>query len=93
MVPVLVPLLRVNTTVKPPLVRSFPASSFVRRVSVATAPDANVEADTLTSERPVDAVADGETVMVGGAEVTEVPPMVAWIVVAVPARSPVKVAV
>jgi hypothetical protein len=93
-VPVLVPPDAKKTTVAPPAVRLFPAASFPCSVSVLVLPDATVPLDTLTTD-PVAAVeiAPGVTVTVGSVDVTAAALMVAWIVVAVPARTPVKIAV
>ena len=91
-VPVLVPPDRVNTTASPPVVRLFPVPSLACSVSVAVAPDATVLLEVVT----VDVLSDAEpgvTVIVGRADVTALPPMVAPMVVALPAPVPVNVAV
>jgi len=90
-VPVLVPPDWLNTTVSPPVVRLFPAASLACNVSVAVAPETTVLLDVVT----VDALRDAEpgvTVIVGRGDVTALPPMVAPMVVAVPAAAPVNVA-
>src|SRR5438552_10867425 len=91
-VPVLVPPDRLNATVSPPVVRLFPAPSLAWSVSVAVAPDTTVPLDVVTVDVAVEAV-PGVTVIVGRVELTALPPMVALIVVAVPAVPPVNVAV
>src|SRR5439155_802159 len=91
-VPVLVPPDRVNTTDRRPVGRLFPAASLACRVSVAVAPDTTVLLEVVT----VDVLRDAEpgvTVIVGRADVTALPPMVAPMVVALPAPVPVNVAV
>ena len=90
--PVLVPPDLLNNTVSPPAVRLFPLPSFARRVTVTADPDATLEDETVTVEVFTEAV-PGVTVTVGRVVVTEVPPMVALRVVAVPETTPVKVAV
>jgi hypothetical protein len=92
-VPVLVPPTAVKTTADPPEVRLLPAASFACSVSVTALPPSTVPPpDTLTTELAVEA-GPGVTVTVGSAVVTGVPPIVASIVVAVPAATPVKAAV
>src|SRR5205807_3843326 len=91
-VPVLVPPDRLNATVSPPVVRLFPAPSLAWSVSVAVAPDTTVPLDVVT-EIGRASCREGVTVMVGSAAVTGLPPMVALIVVAVPAVPPVNVPV
>jgi hypothetical protein len=61
-------------------------------VSVAADPEARVLTDVLTVDVEVDTT-PGVTVTVGGVDVTAPPPIVAPIVVRVPARTPVNVAV
>ena len=63
------------------------------RVSVVCAPDTTVALPTLTTDCARSAVVPGVTVIVGSADVTAFPPIVAVIVRAVPAVVPVKVAV
>ena len=91
-VPVLDPPEAVKTTVEPPVVRLFPAASLACKVSVSLLPEATVGLDTLTVE-VVTETGPGVTATVGSVEVTGEPPIVAPIVVAVPASTPVKVAV
>jgi hypothetical protein len=93
-VPVLVPPEAENTTVDPPVLRLLPAASLACSVSVTALPDATVPLDTLTTD-PVAAVeiAPGVTVTVGSVVVTATPPIVAPIVLALPAKTPVKIAV
>jgi hypothetical protein len=81
-VPVLVPPLAVNTTVRPPVVRFVPLEFFAWSVRVTRPPVTTVDAETDTVDRLVDAPA--VTVIVGKVEVTAVPPIVAPIVLAVP---------
>ena len=90
--PVLVPPAAVKTTVAPPVVRLFPAASFAWSVSVTAPPDWTVPAETLTTDWLVE-IPPGITVTVGSVLVTAVPPIVAPMVVAVPAVTPVNVAV
>ena len=92
MVPVLVPPEAVKTTVAPPAVRLFPAASLAWSVSVTLLPEATVPLETLTVDVATDA-GPGVTVTVGRVDVTAEPPMVAPTVVAVPATTPVNVAV
>src|SRR5207302_1838216 len=90
-VPVLVPPDRVNTTVSPPAVRLFPAASLACSVSEIGSASCREILDVVT----VDALGDAEpgvTVIVGRADVTALPPMVAPLVVAAPAVPPVCVA-
>jgi hypothetical protein len=91
-VPVLVPPEAVKTTASPPVVRLFPTASFACSVSVTALPDATVPADTLTTDWLVE-LALGTTVTVGSVVVTATPPIVAPIVLAVPATTPENVAV
>jgi hypothetical protein len=90
-VPVLVPPEAVNTTVAPPVLRLLPAASFACSVSVTALPDATVGADTLTTDPAVE-IGPTVTWTVGSAVVTATPPIVAPIVLGVPARTPVKLA-
>lgn len=78
-----------NAIVAPPVVRELPAASLPVSVRVTLLPLETEPDDTETTD--VDAeIAPGVTVTVGIAVVTFAPPIVAWIVVAVPARRPVK---
>ena len=88
----LVPPAFVKTTVRPPAVRLLPLASFACSVRVTLLPEATEAAETLTVEVLVEAFAV-VTVTVGGVLVTLFPPIVAWMVVAVPAVEPVNVAV
>ena len=92
MVPVLVPPDAVNATVAPPVVRLFPTASFAWSVSVTVEPEATVPLDAVTTDWLVEIV-PGVTVTVGSALVTATELIVALIVVADPAVTPVKVAV
>jgi hypothetical protein len=92
MVPVLVPPLTVNATVRPPVVKEFPLESLAWSWSVAVPPDVTVPADTDTVDR-FNETAPGVTAIVGSVEVTAAPPIVARTVEAVPAVTGVKVAV
>ena len=91
MLPVEVPPDLVNTTVDPPVVKLFPAASLAVSVNVIPAPDCTVLVETLTKE-VAGLMAPALTVTVGEAVVTDTPPMVAKIEVAVPAVTPVKTA-
>ena len=91
-VPVLVPPDAVNAIVAPPVVRLFPAASFAWRVRVAAAPEEMTPLDVVTTDVAAE-IAPGVTAIVGIAVPTGVPFTVAPIVVAVPANTPVKVAV
>lgn len=91
MVPVDVPPLRLNTTVAPPVVRLFPDASLACKVRVTVEPEFTVAEDTLIKEVLAE-MPPGLTVTVGMVVVTGDPPMVAPIVVALPATRPVKVA-
>src|SRR5437016_284052 len=93
MFPVLVPLpVPAKTTVDPPVVRLFPAASLACSVSVAAAPETTVALDTVTTDVAGDTT-PGVTAIVGSVEVTGLPPIVAPMVVALPATAPVNVAV
>ncbi len=81
-----------NTTLAPPSVKLLPAASRACKVSVTALPDATVGADTVTTELAAE-IGPGVTASVGSVEVTTTPSMVAPIVVAVPAITPVKLAV
>ena len=89
--PVPLPAPKPKVTVRPPDVRWLPAASSACNVTVVVLPDATVPGDTLTNDfdkltGPVD------TVMDGAVEVTSRPPIVD-VIVLLPARIPVKVAV
>jgi hypothetical protein len=90
-VPVLVPPEAENTTAAPPAGRLLPPASFACSVSVTALPAATVGADALTTDVAV-AAGPGFTVTVGSVVDTAAALMVAPIVVAVPARTPVKIA-
>ena len=90
-VPVLLPPVRVKTTVRPPLVRLFPTASRAWSVRVSALPDANVALVRVTSEVTGDAT-PAVTVIVGNVELIAAPPIVALMARAVPANTPVKVA-
>lgn len=92
MLPVLVPPERVKATVSPPDVSWFPFASFAVKVRVTAELEATVPEETETTDWDKE-TGPGVTVTVGAVLVTVLPPMVAWIVVAVPERTPVKVAV
>jgi len=89
---VLVPPDAVKTTVSPPVLRLFPAASFACSVRVAGFPEMTLPVDVVIRDV---AAETGPTVttIAGCAVVTAFPPMVEPIVVAVPASTPVKVAV
>lgn len=89
--PVEVPPLRLNTTVEPPPLKAFPAASRAVKVTVMLLPDATDAFETAIVEFPGEII-PGVTVTVGLPEVTAEPAMVAVIFVAVPARTPVKIA-
>ena len=91
-VPVLEPPVRPNTTLKPVVERLLPAASRARSVTVTVLPEDTVPEDTVTREFAADRL-PGFTVTLGKVDVTETPPMVPPIVVAVPATTPVNVAV
>jgi hypothetical protein len=89
--PVEVPPLRLITIVDPPAVRSFPFTSLAWRVIVLVVPEGTVAGETAK----VDWLAEmlpGITVIVGRVEVMEEPPIVAVMLVAVPAVRPLNVA-
>lgn len=90
--PVDVPPVRVNTTVDPPAVKLFPAASFAVKLRVTVDPEETVPLETEMTDW-VGEMPPGMTVTVGKLVDTEDPPMVAWSVVAVPDRTPVKVEV
>lgn len=76
----------------PPVVRLFPAKSFACNVRLILEPEATDELETLINEVEVEII-PGLTSTVGRLVVTATPPMVAPMVVAVPASTPVKTAV
>src|SRR5262249_21380122 len=78
--------------VRPPVVMLFPAASFARTVNVAVAPETTVPTDVDTVDCAVLTGPD-VTVIVGRVDAPRLPPIVALIVFAFPARTPVKVAV
>ena len=86
--PVLVPPPNEKATASPPVARSFPAASRACSVRVEVAPDAIVAADTVIVEVATD-TPPVVTEMVGSVVLTATPPIVAPIVVAVPAPPPV----
>src|ERR1041384_3558803 len=90
--PVLGPPLVLNTTAAPPVVRLLPAASLACRVSVTVPPDMIVPLDTDTTEVVAEA-APAVTVICGRTVLTGVALIVAPIVVGVPDRIPVNVAV
>jgi hypothetical protein len=89
---VLVPVPGENPTVSPPAGRLLPAASLARNVTVTELPEATVLFDTVTDEVEVE-TEPGVTVMVGAVDVTAAALIVAPMVVAVPAVTPVKLAV
>ncbi len=91
-VAVLLPPFVVNKTESPPLETWFPFPSFAVNVSVIVEPEATVDAETEVTEVKTEADA-GVTVIVGMELVTAEPPIAALSVVAVPASTPVNVAV
>src|SRR5258705_499785 len=91
-VPPLVPAVTVNATVDPPIVNALPAASCACSVSVPVPPEPIVSLDTLTTDAAAE-IGPPATVTVGGVEATGAELIVAPTVVAVPARTPVNVAV
>src|SRR5262245_55540883 len=91
-VPLLVPAPGPNTTLAPPVVSRLPLASLAVSVTVVELLDCKLERPTETADC-VTLAAPGVTVMVGSAEVTGLPPMVAVMLRAVPAKTPVNVAV
>ena len=92
-VPVETPPLRVNATLAPPVLRALPAASLAVRVTVVVDPELTVAEATVTTDAEAEMVPE-VTVTVGKGElVTARPVTVAAIEVAVPAVTPVKVAV
>ena len=90
--PVLVPPVAVKTTVDPPEVSEFPAASLAVSVRVTALLEATLAAETEASDCATEAD-PGVTVNVGRVLVTAAPPIVAPMVVGLPATPPVKVAV
>ena len=91
-VPVVEPPELPKTTVAPPTVIKLEAASRAVNVSVALLPDTTVALETARVDVAAE-MAPGLTVMDGIVVLTLVPLIVAVMVVAVPARAPVKVAV
>ena len=91
-VPVLVPPATAAVTTPPLVVRLFPAASFACTVTVTEDSETTLPEDTLSVVVVAEA-GPGFTTIVGMVELTVNPLMVAFTVVAVPARTPVKVAV
>lgn len=91
-VPVLVPPVREKATVDPPALKLFPAASLAVSVRLILDPEATVLLDTEITEVTVEIV-PGVTVIVGSVVVTGAPLIVAPMVVAVPAKTPVNTAV
>lgn len=90
-VPVEVPPLRPKTTVDPPELKEFPAASRAVNVTEMLLPEATVAFETAKVELAGEII-PGVTVTVGFPVVTDEPPIVAVMSVAVPARTPVKTA-
>lgn len=90
-VPVDVPPVDVKATVDPPVDNKLLLESRAVKVRVTVEPEFTVPADTLTVEF-ARLMGPAVTVTVGRVLVTETPPMVPVMVVAVPATTPVKVA-
>ena len=91
-VPLLVPPLIVKTTVRPPVVKRFPAASRAVNVAVEVEPACIAEDDKVTVDCDK-LIGPGVTVIVGIVEVTVEPLIVAVTVVAVPAIKPWKLAI
>lgn len=85
------PPLRANKTVKPLDVKLLPAASFAVSVIVTLDPEATLFPETLTRDVATE-TPPGLTVTVGNVDVTEFPPIVALMVVAVPEVTPVNTA-
>jgi hypothetical protein len=83
-VPVLSPPEREKATVAPPVVRRFPFSSLAVKVRIVLEPETTELAAAETSEVEAE-IGPAVTVIVGAVVVTGLSPMVALIVVAVPA--------
>src|SRR5262245_27181129 len=81
-----------NATIAPPVVNAFPAPSDPCNVRVAVPPDPTVPLCTATMDVTPE-TAPGLTVIVGNVDATAAPSIVAWTVVATPARTPLTVAV
>lgn len=92
MLPVLTPPVWLNTTASPPVVRVLPAPSLAVKVSVTLLPEAT-ELDERVIVDWATEIVPGVTLAVGFVVVIGAPPMVAPMLVAVPARTPVSVAV
>src|ERR1041384_2573245 len=86
------PLELVNATVAPPVVIRLPAASFACSVSVLVPPERIDPLETDTTDAAAE-IGPGFTVIDGAAVLTGVAPIVAWIAVAEPAVTPVKIAV
>lgn len=91
MLPVLVPPLRANTTVEPPLVSKLLLASRPVKVIVTFEPEDTVALVKLIVDCENE-IAPGLTVIVGKILVTAFPPIVAPIVVALPETNALKVA-
>ncbi len=92
MVPVEVPPEWLKATTDPPVVRLLLLASRPCKVRVMLDPEFTVAEETETKEL-AKLMAPGVTVTLGNVEVMETPPMVPVMVVAVPATTPVKLAV
>jgi hypothetical protein len=90
-VPVDVPVELEKVIVSPPVVRVLPAISFACTVTVIPEPEATEVVEAVMTE-VTGLAGPGSTVTVGKVVITELPAIVALMVVAVPARAPVKVA-
>ena len=91
--PVLVPPELLMATVRPPVVRLLPALSLAVSRRVTDWPAATVVGlPTILRVEVLSETGPGITMICGEAVVTDTPPMVAPMFVAVPARTPVKVA-
>ncbi len=90
--PLLVPPETVNTTVAPPVVNALPAASRACSVTVTVPPEPIVSLDTETIDVAAE-IAPGVTATVGFGVVTGAALIVAPIVVAAPAITPVNEAV
>lgn len=86
------PVVRVNTTVSPPVGIKLLFASLAVRVTVTFDPEATVADDTVIKDVAGE-IAPGSTSIVGEAVATNDPLIVARIVVGLPAVNPVKVAV
>jgi len=83
---------RLKLTAEPPVVRLFPEASLACKVTVEVAPAKITAGVTLTVDL-AKLIDPAVTVTVGKAEVRAFPAIVAPILVAVPAKTPVKLAV